>query len=163
MPPSDPTGADLLALERRARRQGTALEHEALIGCWQLQQIWPRGAATPAAFSGALLRGVGARLEISAGAADGLMLRNAVNLGPLELCFHGPGLLIGRRPLLQFRFERLELRLAGRLLLQRAIPSPAPQRLPFFALIARDPSGWLAARGRGGGLALWRLSPSGCG
>jgi hypothetical protein len=43
-------------------------------------------------------------------------------------------------------------------LFQKAIPSPAPQRLPFFALIARDPSGWLAARGRGGGLALWRLA-----
>jgi len=32
-----------------------------------------------------------------------------------------------------------------------------PKRMPFFALIARDPSGWLAARGRGGGLALWDL------
>jgi len=158
MQPSDPTGADLLALERLARRQGTALEVKALIGCWQLQQIWPRGAATPAAFSGTLLRSVGARLEISAGEADGLILCNAVSLGPLALCFHGPGWLTGGRPLLQFRFERLELRLAGRTLLQRPIPSPAPQRLPFFALIARDPSGWLAARGRGGGLALWRLA-----
>jgi hypothetical protein len=31
--------------------------------------------------------------------------------------------------------------------------------MPFFALIAaeRTGEGWLAARGRGGGLALWRL------
>jgi hypothetical protein len=28
--------------------------------------------------------------------------------------------------------------------------------MPFFALIARDSNGWLAARGRGGGLALWQ-------
>jgi hypothetical protein len=29
--------------------------------------------------------------------------------------------------------------------------------MPFFALIARNSNGWLAARGRGGGLALWIL------
>jgi hypothetical protein len=62
------------------------------------------------------------------------------------------------RPLLVFRFELLELQLAGRTLLRRPLPAPEPQRLPFFALIARDSSGWLAARGRGGGLALWRLA-----
>ena len=48
-----------------------------------------------------------------------------------------------------------------RLLLQRPLPVPVPRRMPFFALIHRDPAGWLAARGRGGGLALWRLAPDG--
>jgi hypothetical protein len=57
-----------------------------------------------------------------------------------------------------FRFEVLELQLAGRTLLRRPLPAPEARRLPFFALIARDSSGWLAARGRGGGLALWRLA-----
>ena len=76
----------------------------------------------------------------------------------LELRFRGVGRLLGSRPLLQFSFQELQLSLGGRVLLHRALPEPAPQRLPFFALIARDPSGWLAARGRGGGLALWRLA-----
>jgi hypothetical protein len=80
-----------------------------------------------------------------------------VNLGPLELRFRGTGRLVGRRPLLQFSFQELQLSLGGLVLLRRTLPELPPQRLPFFALIARDPSGWLAARGRGGGLALWRL------
>jgi hypothetical protein len=107
-----------------------------------------------------LLRAVQARLEIGVGeAGEGeLALCNAVSLGPLELRFRGVGHLQGSRPLLQFSFQQLQISLGGRVLFQKAIPSPAPQRLPFFALIARDPSGWLAARGRGGGLALWRLA-----
>ena len=87
-----------------------------------------------------------------------LALSNAVTLGPLELRFSGVGRLVGSRPLLQFSFQELQLSLGGRVVLRRVLPEPAPQRLPFFALIARDPSGWLAARGRGGGLALWRLA-----
>ena len=177
-----PSGDGLLALERQGRRDGTGLGPADLLGCWQLDQVWPKGRRRPDSLSGLLLRGLGARLEIRSGgeaaaagaaaataagaaaalaaAADAppLQLRNAVTLGPLELRFEGPGWLQGRRPLLLFRFERLELRWGGRLLLSRALPSPPPQRLPFFALIRRDPAGWLAARGRGGGLALWRLA-----
>jgi hypothetical protein len=69
--------------------------------------------------------------------------------------------------LLVFWFEQLEVRLGPWLLIQRALPKPAEAKLPFFALIAggssRGISGsnnaeerWLAARGRGGSLALWR-------
>jgi len=58
--------------------------------------------------------------------------------------------------LLLFSFDRLQLCLGGWRLVERSLPEPAAQRMPFFALIHRDASGWLAARGRGGGLALWR-------
>ena len=160
--PSMPTGEQLLALEVEVRRSGTALAAADLHGCWQLDQVWPKGSRRPASFSALLLRGLAARLEIGPGGGpqpDGLTLSNAVNLGPVELRFRGPGWLQGRRPLLVFQFDQLELRLAGRLLLQRTLPAPAPRRQPFFALIARDAAaGWLAARGRGGGLALWRLA-----
>ncbi len=170
-----PSGATLLALEQQVRhgsraqgstaragtaKGGTGLTARDLAGCWQLDQVWPKGSARPASFSGLLLRGLAARLEIEA-SAEALQLSNVVNLGVLELRFRGPGTLVGSRPLLQFWFEQLELRLAGRLLLQRSLPAPPSRRLPFFALIARDPAGWLAARGRGGGLALWRLQPVG--
>jgi hypothetical protein len=148
----------LVALEQRVRHGGTGLETGDLVGCWQLDQVWPKGSPRPSSFSGLLLRGLGARLEIAA-EGEGLRLRNAVNLGPLELRFQGPGRLVGARPLLEFSFERLELHLADRCLLQRTLQTPQPRRLPFFALIARSPEGWLAARGRGGGLALWRLRP----
>lgn len=151
-----PDAQALLALEREARSTGTGLTATHLLGSWQLELVWPKGSNRASAFSGWLLRGLSARLEIDRD-ADGLLLSNAVNLGLLELRFRGRGRLLGKRPLLQFSFDQLQLSLAGRCLLQRALPAPAPQRLPFFALIQRDPAGWLAARGRGGGLALWRL------
>ncbi len=153
-----PSGETLLALEQQVRRAGSGLVASDLAGCWQLDQVWPKGSSRPASFSGLLLRGLAARLEIEV-SGEALRLSNVVNLGALELRFRGPGTLVGTRPLLQFWFELLELRLAGRLLLQRSLPAPPPRRLPFFALIGRDPAGWLAARGRGGGLALWRLQP----
>ncbi|MFM7651688.1 MAG: hypothetical protein ACKO5M_01995 [Vulcanococcus sp.] len=164
-----PDGPALLALEAEVRRSGTDLGAADLHGCWQLDQVWPKGSRRPASFSALLLRGLAARLEIGPGGGaqpQGLTLSNAVNLGPVELRFRGPGRLQGRRPLLMFQFDQLELRLAGRLLLQRALLAPAPHRQPFFALIARGAvsaetgpaAAWLAARGRGGGLALWRLA-----
>jgi hypothetical protein len=151
-----PTAATLQDRERRVRHGGTGLMARDLLGCWLLDQVWPKGSDRPASFSAALLRGLGARLEIAA-TPDGLALSNAVRLGALELRFHGPGRLVGTRPLLQFQFDSLVLSLAGRPVLRRSLPAPAPQRMPFFALIARDAEGWMAARGRGGGLALWRL------
>lgn len=154
-----PSGSTLQSLERQARRSGTGITPAALVGRWQLQQVWPKVGGQPYALSGRLLRALDARLEITGeGDGDLLQLSNAVSLGLLELRFHGHGRLQGRRPLLQFWFERLSLTLAERPLVQRPLPAPAPGRTPFFALIHRDASGWLAARGRGGGLALWRLA-----
>ena len=42
-------------------------------------------------------------------------------------------------------------------LLKKELPAPEEGREPFFALISRSPEGWMAARGRGGGLAFWTL------
>lgn len=152
--------AELLALEAIARRHGSGLAAADLQGVWQLQQIWPKGSSEPSAAAGLLLRTLAARLAITA-SESGWRISNAVNLGPLELCFHGSAELQGSRPLLLFWFERVELRLGSQQLFQRSLVQPPRQRLPFFALIARDPSGWLAARGRGGGLALWQLQAQG--
>jgi hypothetical protein len=148
---------ELLQLEQQARRSGSGVQPDALQGCWQLQLVWPKGQQRASAFSGWLLRGLSARLEIGVD-PEGLLLSNAVNLGAVELRFRGRGRLEGKRPLLLFSFEQLQLSLGGWRLVERTLPAPAPQRMPFFALIHRDPSGWLAARGRGGGLALWRLA-----
>jgi hypothetical protein len=147
---------ELLQLEQQARRSGSGVEADALQGCWQLQLVWPKGQQRASAFSGWLLRGLSARLEIGTD-PEGLLLSNAVNLGAVELRFRGRARLEGKRPLLLFSFEQLQLSLGGWRLVERNLPAPAPQRMPFFALIHRDPSGWLAARGRGGGLALWQL------
>lgn len=163
--PNPPDGEALQQLERQARTRGSGVGAGALPGRWRLQLVWPRRGGPPQATASALLRALEACLEIGEAGADGqLPLRNSVALGPLELSFEGEGQLTGRRPLLRFWFRRWQLRLAERPLLGGALARPAERSLPFFALIAlgRAANGdagdgdWLAARGRGGGLALWR-------
>ncbi len=164
-----PDGEELRRRERQARSGGSDLDTAALVGRWRFQQVWPRAGGAPRASVAALLRSLDASLEIGPGPARSpadaqpLRLANRVALGAVELRFDGAGTLSGPRPLLRFWFARWQLRLAGRTLLGGALPRPEQRRLPFFALIARGttPGGttWLAARGRGGGLALWCLDP----
>jgi hypothetical protein len=178
-----PSGDELQALEQVARRQGSGLESGHLTGLWRLERVWSRGQRQPSHLAGVALRALGASLRIEAEPKTepstqpdagpdngpntgpdsglrphpGLKLTNAVQLGPLELRFQGPGWLEGRRPLLRFQFDQLEIRAGQRLLLQRSLPAPDPRRGAFFALIACGAKGrWLAARGRSGGLAVWR-------
>jgi hypothetical protein len=151
----------LLERERRCRREGSGLTTADLVGCWRLERIWNKGSREPASVAAGLLRGLAARLRLSADGAGSeagdLRLANSVRLGALELRFEGVGRLEGRRPLLVFSFERLLLLLGRRVLIERTLPQPDPLRRPFFALIAAERPHWLAARGRGGGLALWLL------
>jgi hypothetical protein len=161
-----PTGTEVLERERLSRRQGSQLTTAALVGRWRLHQLWSRTQAQPNPTAAALLRSLKASLSIGAGAAaddDALTVRNSVQLGALQLCFSGHGQLRGARPLLEFWFTEFELRLGRQTLWRQAITRlPEPRRRPFFALIARTgnaDSGWLLARGRGGGLALWVLEP----
>jgi hypothetical protein len=161
MPLSEPDAAAILELERHSRTQGSGLDGEALRGCWRLQRLWDR-QARPMQAAAALLRPLAASLSLTPDGNGGLAVRNSVGLGSLELRFEGGGELRGRRPLLVFWFDRLELRLGGRRLWQRPLARPAERSLPFFALIASRQEGheaWLVARGRGGGLALWWREP----
>ena len=152
--------AFLNAREKAVRLTGTGLKSSDLLGCWQLQTVWSKGDQNANPFSSWMLRSLDARLEIEADLEDNysdFRLFNAVNLGPVELKFQGPGLLKGKRPLLTFHFDSLTLRIGGIVLLKKALPTPDQKRTPFFALIERNADGWMAARGRGGGLALWTL------
>ena len=151
-----PDGRDLLTQEASVRRDGSRLNSHDLVGRWRLRQLWGKGQTTPSNLASMGLRAVQATLELEHSAA-GLGIANSVLLGPINLRFTGTAELVGRRPLLQFSFQTVELRWGASVVWGRSLPTPQPQRMPFFALIARDSSGWLAARGRGGGLALWDL------
>jgi hypothetical protein len=154
--PEHPSGQALLNREALVRRQGTGINAQDLVGRWCLRTVWSRGQASPSALASFGLRASGATLELQQHDA-GLRLVNAIRLGSLTLRFSGTAELVGRRPLLQFCFSDLELRWGEHRLWHRVLPMPAGRQRPFFALIASDPQGWLAARGRGGGLALWEL------
>lgn len=157
---NQPDGPKLLALERQVRQYGTDLEGPSLEGCWRLQRVWGKGASASSPLSNWALQALRARLEVEHHQDRQLRVSNAINLGPLELRFRGEGSLKGKRPLLMFSFQTLLIKAWGHSLMERTLPEPPPQRVPFFALIARSPDGWMAARGRGGGLALWQLDPS---
>ena len=173
MPTSEiPSGDQALALERLSRHQGSGITAEQLLGRWRLQLLWRKGKAQPNPATAALLRGLQASLSIATRDVSPdapsleqgeLTVVNSVQLGALQLRFSGSGNLRGRRPLLEFWFDKLELRLGSQSLWRHAITrQPEPRRRPFFALISRSGAAdhcWLLARGLGGGLALWVLDP----
>ena len=157
-----PSGEELLQLERNSRKLGSGIDASSLGGIWWLDQLWGRRQARSLQRPAALMRALAACLEISI-ESERLALRNSVSLGAISVCFCGHSQLEGKRPLLKFSFDRLQLRWGDRLVMERSLPQPAAQKMPFFALISLErqvEEGWLAARGRGGGIALWRLKPA---
>lgn len=153
-----PDGQTLKSLELHSRHHGSGVRNEELIGTWHVWHVWGRKSNQPSPASGAL-RALAGTLMIQTVEEGELTLVNSVSFGLFKLCFSGPGHLMQKRPLLVFQFTKMQLQLAGRTIFSLTLPSPAKGKEPFFALIAsaNTPSGlaWLAARGRGGGLALW--------
>jgi len=157
VPFEQPSGQELLNREAQVRRHGSGIQGQDLLGRWCLREIWTRGQTSSSPLASLGLRAAAATLELHDSPA-GLTIVNGVRLGPLRLRFSGTAELVGRRPLLRFWFSAVEVLWGQVRLWQRALPMPPGRQRPFFALIARDPQGWLAARGRGGGLALWTLA-----
>jgi hypothetical protein len=154
-----PDGDTLRIFELQSRKSGSGLKMDGVVGHWKLHEIWGKTKKEPSIASGKFLRVLKALLTIEDAAGGLLAISNSVTFGPLKLCFIGSGRLKQKRPLLMFWFTRLEICLGARVLFTLPLPEPKAGKEPFFALIARDntPAGvaWLAARGRGGGLALW--------
>ena len=150
----------LLELERLSRREGSGIDFYSLIGFWNFVSVWKQESDKEDLISSALLRLFSASLELRKDQNKEEVLRfdikNSIQFGALLIQFIGSGELKGSQPLLPFFFERIELRLADNILYSRTLDKPDERDRPFFALIAIDENGnWLAARGRGGGLALW--------
>jgi len=160
--------ATLLAAEAAAKRPRPTLAAADLGGTWQLCFTAPnkpryhQGKPTGGGFY--LPRLGRATLRLAAEGGDSLSIQNQLEVGGLALRFQGPARLQRPQNLLVFTFNQVSLHLGERTLLQRPIDQknaaqPFAERsvgtLPFFALFALTPTA-LAARGRGGGLALWR-------
>ena len=155
------SGQDVLAWERNARQHGSKINVEQLLATWWLDDVFNRDGRSGGIGTSVMLKAIGACLilEQSTQTAEQnqLLVANQVSIGGIRLRFEGHGQLIGQRPLLRFSFHTLVLSMGGRTLFQRSIPEPDPKRTPFFALIHLDQEQkCLAARGRGGGLAIWR-------
>lgn len=92
-----------------------------------------------------------------------LCVTNQITIGLIQLKFTGPARFELKKNLLGFDFTRLEIIVLGQRVYEGAVPSSRTNqkfqdisigKLPFFAFFAVA-DGFIAARGRGGGLAMW--------
>jgi hypothetical protein len=95
--------------------------------------------------------------------SEPLCVTNQITIGLIQLKFTGPARFESKKNLLGFDFIRLEIIALGQRVYEGAVPSSrtnqkfqdiAIGKLPFFAFFAVT-DGFIAARGRGGGLAMW--------
>ncbi len=92
-----------------------------------------------------------------------LCVTNQITIGLIQLTFTGPARFEPKKNLLGFDFTRLEVIALGQRVYEGSVPSPRINqkfqdisigKLPFFAFFAVTDN-FIAARGRGGGLAMW--------
>ncbi len=170
-PTTDVMIATLQAAEIAARREQLAIPFESLLGEWRLcfatrvNKDRQRGGIklgrgyyfpklTPASitFTGDL-------------ASSPLgTITNQLSVGLIQILFTGPCRYPGKKNLLAFDFTQIQLKILGTTVYQGKIRSgkigtrdfaaSSIANLPFFAFFWVSTNG-IAARGRGGGLALW--------
>jgi len=152
---------EILQLEALTKNQGSGIDADSLIGLWKFDSVWDQDNDSKSSTFSSLLRLFSASLEIGECQISrqhlGLDITNSIKFGSLAIQFVGLGELQGKQPLLSFYFERIKLTIGKRVLINRALETPDKKDRPFFALIGIEEHGsWLAARGRGGGLAVWQ-------
>ena len=159
----------LLQAEKAAKQQKLVYPLESLFGQWRLCFTAPKNAH----FRSGVALGKGfyvpqiAPAQISLFHSQNLgeaRITNSVQFGSLQLKLTGPAHYLDKKNLLMFDFTQVEI-----LLFNRAIYSGgfrggklkdadfykrSVAKAPFFAFF-RITENFIAARGRGGGLALW--------
>ena len=159
----------LLQAEKAAKQQKLVYPLESLFGQWRLCFTAPKNAH----FKSGVALGKGfyvpqiAPAQISLFPSQNLgeaRITNSVQFGSLQLKLTGPARYLDKKNLLMFDFTQVEI-----LLFNRAIYSGgfrggklkdadfykrSVAKAPFFAFF-RVTEDFIAARGRGGGLALW--------
>lgn len=162
----------LLQAEKAGKQQRLTYPFEFLLGKWQLcfvtgtKKVRERGGIVlgkglyvPKFI--AIYASFNATLEQDSGRGE---IANQVELNPVLLKLTGPVQYLGKKNLLAFDFNQMLISMFGRVVYNRAIRSGKVKtedfynqpiaKLPFFAffLVTED---FIAARGRGGGLAFW--------
>ncbi|MEH1948268.1 MAG: hypothetical protein V7K77_15135 [Nostoc sp.] len=162
----------LLQAEKTAKQQKLTYPFEFLLGKWQL--CFVTGTKKNRGRGGIVL-GNGfyvpkfITIHVSFNAtleqdSDRGEIANQVELNSVSLKLTGPVQYFGKKNLLAFDFNQMIISLFGRVIYNRAIRAGKVQtedfynqpiaKLPFFGffLVTED---FIAARGRGGGLAFW--------
>jgi hypothetical protein len=164
----------LLEAEKAAKHEKISYPFTSLLGQWRLcfatgtrkvrqrggiilgkGYFWPKFLTAYIAFS--------AETENLAQIPTPGEITNQLQLGAFLLKLSGPAKYLGKKNILAFDFTQMQISLFGRVIYSGSFRTKAQTenflnqsvaKLPFFAffLITED---FIAARGRGGGLALW--------
>ncbi|MEA5449951.1 hypothetical protein VB780_15330 [Leptolyngbya sp. CCNP1308] len=167
-PSAQQVTAALLEAERQTKTERRQFAPEALLGTWQLRFTAPKKPAYKVGKpqgSGFYIPGVAiASLHFSRDDDGQLTIQNQLQVGPTKLRFTGPAKFLRKKNLLAFDFVRLQVIAGGLTLLNLPLRSKAAKtgdfattsaaKLPFFSFFVAE-AGYVAARGRSGGLALW--------
>jgi len=161
----------LLDQERQAKQIPAAIGLENILGTWQLRFTAPKkptsksGQPTSNGFYVPTIVQATLQFKADEDRSTGLEIQNQLQLGILKLRFIGPAKLLPKKNILAFDFERLQVELGNLTLFNFPVRSGRSERpafetvpvgkLPFFAFFTATQDS-IAARGRGGGLALWR-------
>ncbi|MHC5599272.1 MAG: hypothetical protein ACYTXC_25575 [Nostoc sp.] len=162
----------LLQAEKATKGQRVTYPFESLLGKWQLcfvtgtKKVRERGGIVlgKGLYVPKFIRiyiSFNATLEQDSGRGE---IGNQVEFSPLLLKLTGPVQYLDKKNLLAFDFNQMLISLFGRIVYNRAIRSRKVQtedfynqpiaKLPFFAFFLVTEN-FIAARGRGGGLAFW--------
>lgn len=92
-----------------------------------------------------------------------IAVTNQITIGLVQLKLSGPAKYLEKKNLMGFDFTQIEVKILGQKVYNGKFPSPregkdfgeiAIGHLPFFAFLEVNEK-FIAARGRGGGLAIW--------
>ncbi|MGF1521803.1 MAG: hypothetical protein ACFBSF_05720 [Leptolyngbyaceae cyanobacterium] len=162
--------AALLELEKAAKQNRQVIGRQSLLGTWRLcfsagkQARYQSGQPTGNGFYIPKIAIAQISFTLAKDNPEQLTVANELRVGPFQIRFTGPARYLGKKNLLAFDFTQLEVRCFDVRLYRGAVRSQkregrsfedtAIAKLPFFAFFAATDN-YIAARGRGGGLAIW--------
>jgi hypothetical protein len=157
--------ATLLATEKDLKKTKQGIPFTAILGTWRF--CFASGAKKT---KQGLKLGKGyyvpsfvrATIAFAAGTPDTGTVTNQLWIGSLGIRFTGPCRYPGKMNILSFDFTYLEILLGSKVIYGRSIGSSGDAdfmtkstgKLPFFVFMWASPTE-IAARGKGGGLAIW--------
>lgn len=161
----------LLATEKQAKQDQPMASYADLIGDWRLGFVTgtrrARQQAGVALGAGRFLpRWVAIHLAYDGEnvSSNRGTVRNTVRLGGLQLCLTGPTEFIPKSRILAFDFTQMTITIAGATVYKGFIRNGQQREAEFSTLPLKEKAFFsyflltadaIAARGRGGGLALW--------
>jgi hypothetical protein len=171
-PRADAVVDALLQAEKTAKQERLLYPVEALIGQWQLRfatgtrKLRQGGIALSKGFymPSFVQAQIGFTPASSVLSADDLQINNQLQVGKLRFRITGPAKYLNKKNLLAFDFTEMQLSLFERSLYRgkfrggetgaAAFVEKPIAKLPFFSFFLVTDR-LIAARGRGGGLAIW--------